>query len=87
MALIRRIINRIKRRREESSPRATGVARYDLDIVEVQNSIIADLAEVNRLLLEELENYRAIEDEDKHLLMMLEDIEEGQKDLLRLSEP
>lgn len=87
MALIRRIINRIKHRREEDNPRATNVARYDLDIVEVQNSIIADLAEVNRLLLEELENYRAIEDEDKHLLMMLEDIEEGQKDLLRLSEP
>lgn len=87
MALIRHIINRIKRRKEEDSPRATNVARYDLDIVEVQNSIIADLAEVNRLLLEELENYRAIEDEDKHLLMMLEDIEEGQKDLLRLSEP
>lgn len=87
MALIRRIINRIKRRKEEDSPRATNVARYDLDIVEVQNSIIADLAEVNRLLLEELENYRAIEDEDRHLLMMLEDIEEGQKDLLRLSEP
>lgn len=87
MALIRRIINRIKHRREEDSPRATNVARYDLDIVEAQNSIIADLAEVNRLLLEALENYRAIEDEDKHLLMMLEDIEEGQKDLLRLSEP
>jgi len=45
------------------------------------------MAEVNRLLLEELESYRAIEDEDKHLRMMLEDIEEGQKDLLRLSEP
>lgn len=87
MALIRRIINRIKHRKEEDSPRATSVARYDLDIVEVQNSIIADLAEVNRLLLEELENYRAIEDEDRHLLMMLEDVEEGQKDLLRLSEP
>lgn len=63
------------------------MARYDLDIVEIQNSIIADLAEVNKLLLEELENYRTIEDEDKHVLMMLEDIEEGQKDLLRLSEP
>lgn len=87
MALIRRIINRIKRRKEEETPRATSVARYDLDVVEVQNSIIADLAEVNRLLLEELENYRAIEDEDRHLLMMLEDIKEGQKDLLRLSEP
>lgn len=87
MALIRRIINRIKHKKKEDNPRATNVARYDLDIVEVQNSIIADLAEVNRLLLEELENYRAIEDEDRHLLMMLEDIEEGQKDLLRLSEP
>lgn len=87
MAALRRIINRIRHRKEEESPRAAGVARYDLDIVEVQNSIIADLAEVNRLLLEELENYRAIEDEDRHLLMMLSDIEEGRKDLLRLSEP
>lgn len=87
MAALRRIINRIRHRKEEESPRATGVARYDLDIVEVQSSIIADMAEVNRLLLEELENYRAIEDEDKHLRMMLEDLEEGQKDLLRLSEP
>lgn len=87
MALIRRIINRIRHRKEEESPRATNVARYDLDIVEVQNSIIADMAEVNRLLLEELESYRAIEDEDRQLLMMLSDIEEGQKDLLRLSEP
>lgn len=87
MALMRRIINRIKHRKEEDSPRETNIARYDLDIVEVQNSIIADLAEVNRLLLEELENYRAIEDEDKHLLMTLKDIEEGQKDLLRLIEP
>lgn len=87
MAALRRIINRIRHRKEEESPRATSVARYDLDIVEVQNSIIADMAEVNRLLLEELESYRAIEDEDRQLLMMLSDIEEGQKDLLRLSEP
>lgn len=87
MAALRRIINRIRHRKEEESPRATNVARYDLDIVEVQNSIIADMAEVNRLLLEELERYRAIEDEDRQLLMMLSDIEEGQKDLLRLSEP
>ena len=87
MAALRRIINRIRHRKEEESHKAAGVARYDLDIVEVQSSIIADMAEVNRLLLEELENYRAIEDEDKHLRMMLEDIEEGQKDLLRLSEP
>ena len=87
MAALRRIINRIRHRKEEESARATNVARYDLDIVEVQNSIIADMAEVNRLLLEELESYRAIEDEDRQLLMMLSDIEEGQKDLLRLSEP
>ncbi len=70
-----------------NTTRAVSVARYDLDIVEVQNSIIADLAEVNRLLLEELENYRTIEEEDSHILMMLTDIKEGQKDLLRLSEP
>lgn len=87
MAALRRIINRIRHKKEDESPRATNVARYDLDIVEVQSSIIADMAEVNRLLLEELENYRAIEDEDRHLLMMLSDIEEGRKDLLRLSEP
>lgn len=87
MAALRRIINRIRHRKEDENPRATNVARYDLDIVEVQNSIIADMAEVNRLLLEELESYRTIEDEDRHLLMMLSDIEEGQKDLLRLSEP
>lgn len=60
---------------------------YDLGAVEVQNSIIADLTEVNRLLLEESENYRAMEDEDKHLLMMKEDIEEGKEDLKRLLEP
>lgn len=87
MAALRRIINRIRHKKEDESPRAKNVARYDLDIVEVQSSIIADMAEVNRLLLEELENYRAIEDEDRHLLMMLSDIEEGRKDLLRLSEP
>lgn len=87
MSALRRIVNGIRHRKEEESNGATDVARYDLDIVEVQSSIIADMAEVNRLLLEELANYRAIEDEDKHLRMMLEDIEEGQKDLLRLSEP
>lgn len=53
----------------------------------MQNSIIADLAEVNRLLLEELENYRSMEDEDKQLLMMIEDIKEGREDLERLLEP
>lgn len=87
MAVLRRIINRIRSQREEGEVQATNVARYDLDVVEVQSSIIADLAEVNRLLLEELENYRNMEDEDKQLLMMIEDIKEGREDLERMLEP
>ena len=87
MAVLRRIINRIRSQREEGEVQATNVARYDLDVVEVQSSIIADLAEVNRLLLEELENYRGMEDEDKQLLMMIEDIKEGREDLERMLEP
>lgn len=87
MAVLRRIINRIRSQREEGEVQATKVARYDLDVVEVQSSIIADLAEVNRLLLEELENYRSMEDEDKQLLMMIEDIKEGREDLERMLEP
>ena len=87
MAVLRRIINRIRSQREEDEVQATNVARYDLDVVEVQSSIIADLAEVNRLLLEELENYRSMEDEDKQLLMMIEDIKEGSEDLERMLEP
>lgn len=87
MAVLRRIINRIRSQREEGEVQATNVARYDLDVVEVQSSIIADLAEVNRLLLEELENYRSVEDEDKQLLMMIEDIKEGHEDLERMLEP
>lgn len=87
MAVLRRIINRIRSQREEGEVQATNVARYDLDVVEVQSSIIADLAEVNRLLLEELENYRSMEDEDKQLLMMIEDIKEGCEDLERMLEP
>lgn len=87
MTVLRRIINRIRSRREEDEVQATNVARYDLDVVEVQSSIIADLAEVNRLLLEELENYRSMEDEDKQLLMMIEDIKEGREDLERMLEP
>lgn len=87
MAVLRRIINRIRSQREEGEVQATNVARYDLDVVEVQSSIIADLAEVNRLLLEELENYRSMEDEDKRLLMMIEDIKEGREDLERMLEP
>lgn len=87
MAVLRRIINRIRSQREEGEVQATNVTRYDLDVVEVQSSIIADLAEVNRLLLEELENYRSMEDEDKQLLMMIEDIKEGREDLERMLEP
>lgn len=87
MAVLRRIINRIRSQREEDEVQATNVARYDLDVVEVQSSIIADLVEVNRLLLEELENYRRMEDEDKQLLMMIEDIKEGREDLERMLEP
>lgn len=87
MAVLRRIINRIRSQREEGEVQATNVARYDLDVVEVQSSIIADLAEVNRLLLEELENYRSMEDVDKQLLMMIEDIKEGREDLERMLEP
>ena len=87
MAVLRRISNRIRSQREEGEVQATNVARYDLDVVEVQSSIIADLAEVNRLLLEELENYRSMEDEDKQLLMMIEDIKEGREDLERMLEP
>lgn len=87
MAVLRRIINRIRSQREEDEVQATNVARYDLDVVEVQSSIIADLAEVNRLLLEELENYRSMENEDKQLLMMIEDIKEGREDLERMLEP
>ena len=79
MAVLRRIINRIRSQREEDEVQATNVARYDLDVVEVQSSIIADLVEVNRLLLEELENYRSMEDEDKQLLMMIEDIKKVAK--------
>lgn len=87
MAVLRRIINRIRSQREEDEVQATNVTRYDLDVVEVQSSIIADLAEVNRLLLEELENYRSMEDEDKQLLMMIGDIKEGREDLKRMLEP
>ena len=87
MTVLRRIINRIRSQREEGEVQATNVARYDLDVVEVQSSIIVDLAEVNRLLLEELENYRSMEDEDKQLLMMIEDIKEGREDLERMLEP
>ena len=32
-------------------------------------------------------NYRSMEDEDKQLLMMIEDIKEGREDLERMLEP
>lgn len=87
--IMSRTINKIRHKKEEDihNEAVAEVARYDLDVVEVQNSIISDLAEINRLLLEELENYRAMEDEDRHLLMMIEDIEEGKENLKRLLEP
>ena len=60
---------------------------YMLKIVEVQSSIITDLTEVNKQLLLELEQYRAIEEEDKTVLMMMKDIEEGKKDLDKMLLP
>lgn len=83
------IINGIRHRRKKDTIRKIDikVARYDLDVVEIQNNIIGDLSEVNKRLLEELENYRAMEDEDRQLQMMMEDIEEGKKDLMQMLEP
>ena len=87
--IMSRMIDKFRLTKEKDTRReaSVGVARYDLDIAEVQNSIISDLAEINRLLLEELENYRAIEDEDRHLLLMIEDVEEGKNGLKQMLEP
>lgn len=52
---------------------------YVLKMVEIQSNIITDLTEVNKQLLLELEQYRAIEEEDKIILTMMKDIEEGKK--------
>lgn len=58
---------------------------YLLQMIEVQASVITDLTEVNKRLLLELEQYRAIEEEDNIILTMMQDIEEGKKDLIKMS--
>lgn len=58
---------------------------YLLQIIEVQASVITDLTEVNKRLLLELEQYRAIEEEDNIILTMIQDIEEGKEDLIKMS--
>lgn len=58
---------------------------YLLQMIEVQASVITDLAEVNKRLLLELEQYRAIEEEDNIILTMIQDIEEGKEDLIKMS--
>ena len=56
-----------------------------LQMIEVQASVITDLTEVNKRLLLELEQYRAIEEEDNIILTMIQDIEEGKEDLIKMS--
>ena len=58
---------------------------YLLQMIEVQASVITDLTEVNKRLLLELEQYRAIEEEDNIILTMMRDIEEGKEDLIKMS--
>ena len=58
---------------------------YLLQMIEVQASVITDLTEVNKRLLLELEQYRAIEEEDNIILTMTQDIEEGKEDLIKMS--
>lgn len=58
---------------------------YLLQMIEVQASVITDLTEVNKRLLLELEQYRAIEEEDNIILTMMQDIEEGKEDLIKVS--
>lgn len=58
---------------------------YLLQLIEVQASVITDLTEVNKRLLLELEQYRAIEEEDNMILTMMQDIEEGKEDLIKMS--
>lgn len=58
---------------------------YLLQMIEVQAGVITDLTEVNKRLLLELEQYRAIEEEDNIILTMMQDIEEGKKDLIKMS--
>lgn len=58
---------------------------YLLQMIEVQANVITDLTEVNKRLLLELEQYRAIEEEDNIILTMMQDIEEGKEDLIKMS--
>lgn len=58
---------------------------YLLQMIEVQASVITDLTEVNKRLLLELEQYRTIEEEDNIILTMMQDIEEGKEDLIKMS--
>lgn len=58
---------------------------YLLQMIEVQASVITDLTEVNKRLLLELEQYRAIEEEDNIILTMIQDIEGGKEDLIKMS--
>lgn len=58
---------------------------YLLQMIEVQTSVITDLTEVNKRLLLELEQYRAIEEEDNIILTMIQDIEAGKEDLIEMS--
>lgn len=58
---------------------------YLLQMIEVQASVITDLTEVNKRLLLELKQYRAIEEEDNIILTMMQDIEEGKEDLIKMS--
>lgn len=58
---------------------------YLLQMIEVQASVITDLTEANKRLLLELEQYRAIEEEDNIILTMMKDIEEGKEDLIKMS--
>ena len=58
---------------------------YLLQMIEVLDGVITDLTEVNKRLLLELEQYRAIEEEDNIILTMMQDIEEGKEDLIKMS--
>ena len=58
---------------------------YLLQMIEVQAGVITDLTEVNKRLLLEMEQYRAIEEEDNIILTMMQDIEEGKEDLIKMS--
>ena len=58
---------------------------YLLQMIDVQATVITDLTEVNKRLLLELEQYRAIEEEDNIILTMMQDIEEGKEDLIKMS--